>query len=231
MTVDSKYGVKETSEQMTFIQIIKRLIKKADKYSPYPVLYQFVMTKNEQALFDRAVNKSQNYLEFGLGGSTIRAIQNSKATIFSVESCVDWIAHMRRYMILRYFENKRLFIFPVDIGPTREWGYPASDSDKHLFGSYSSNVFESIDAANLDLALVDGRFRVACTLKLVLECSENSNFQILIHDFFTRDHYHTALKYLDVIDRADTLGLFSIKKNIDLRSVEEDYEVYKVNPA
>ena len=213
------------------MQSAKNLIRRVDRYSPYPIFYQFVMTDNEKALFDRTINQSENYLEFGLGGSTIRAIQKSKATIFTVESCLDWVSHMRRYFIFRYFENKRLFIFSVDIGPTREWGYPVSDSDKHLFGSYSSNVFESIDADNLDLALVDGRFRMACILKIIIKCSKNKNFKILVHDFCNRDYYHGVLKYLDMVDSVDTLGLFSIKNDINLESVKKDYEIFKVNPA
>jgi hypothetical protein len=188
------------------------------------------MSNNEKVLFDRSIKTSRNYLEFGIGGSTIRAIQKSNANIYTVESSPEWIAYWRKYFIIRYFENKRLFIFPVDIGPTCKLGYPESDDFKHPFHSYSSSIFESIDANELDMALVDGRFRVACILKIILECHNNSNLKILIHDFWNRKNYHVALKYLDVVDKVDTIGLFSIKNNVNLISVEADYEAYKDIP-
>lgn len=137
---------------------------------------------------------------------------------------------MRKYVILRYFENKRLYIFPVNIGPTREWGYPELNNDKNLFEAYSSSIFESIDRKSIDLALVDGRFRVACTLKIILSCHENKHLKILIHDFWNREHYHVVLKYLDVVKKADTIGLFTINNDVDIKSVQNDYEVYKLNP-
>ena len=212
-------------------QTVKNIVRKLDQYSPYPLFYKFVMSKNERVLFDKLINKSRNYLEFGLGGSTIRAIQKSNAKIYTVESSPEWIGYMRQYTILRFFENKRLFIFCVDIGTTREWGYPVTGKVQNTFDCYSSSVFESIDAKTLDLVLVDGRFRVACTLKIILECNKNNDLKILIHDFWNRKNYHVLLKYLDELGKADTMGIFSIKKNINLKSVKEDLEVYKTNPG
>lgn len=161
----------------------------------------------------------------------MRAIQKSKAKIYTVESSPEWITYMREYLIVRYFENRRLLIFPIDIGPIRKWGYPELSNSKNLFNSYSSDIFKSIDCMTLDLALVDGRFRVACILKIILECHKNSNLKILIHDFWDRGKYHVVLKYLDIVDKVDTLGHFSIKMNVNLKSVEKDYETYKSNPA
>ena len=208
-------------------KLFRSAIRRLDKLSPYPLFYPFVMSKNEKIIFDRAIKKSRYYLEFGLGGSTLRAIQKSKAKIYSVESSAEWMACMREYIIIRYFENKRLFVTFVDIGHTREWGLPASDDARNLFPSYSSNIFKVINNKAIDLALVDGRFRVACTLKIILECHANNNLEILIHDFWNREEYHVVLKYLDTVDKADTIGLFSIKKNVDLNLVKRTYEAYK----
>lgn len=210
---------------------LKTFLMKLDQHSPYPLFYPFIMSEEEKAIFDEAIKESQYYIEFGMGGSTLRSLQKSKAMIYSVESSSEWINCMRKYFVVRYFENKRLHIFPVNIGPVRDWGYPESDEFKNLFETYSSSIFQSIDTNLIDLALVDGRFRVACTLRIVLACChENSRIKIIIHDFWDRPHYHIVLKYLDTVKRADSIGLFSIKKNIDLKSVETDYETYKFNP-
>lgn len=209
---------------------VKKTIQRLDKLFPYPLFYPFIMSHDEKIVFDEAIKKSRHYLEYGLGGSSLRAIQKSKAIIYTVESSPEWIMKMRKYVILRYFENKRLYIFHVNIGSTRAWGYPESNNDENLFEAYSSSIFESIDRKLIDLALVDGRFRVACTLKIILLCQENKHLKILIHDFWNRKHYHVVLKYLDVIKKVDTLGLFTIKNNIDIESVQNDYETYKLNP-
>jgi hypothetical protein len=213
---------------MAFKSKVKQVVCSLDKFSPYPVFYQFIMSKAEISIFDEAIKNSQHYLEFGLGGSTIRAIQRSKAKIYTVESSFGWLAYMRRYMIVRFFEGKCLHIHSVNIGPTRDWGFPDNDND--IFEAYSSSIFHVIDPELVDLALVDGRFRVACTLKIIMSCCENSNLKILIHDFWNREQYHILLKYLDTVQKVDTIGLFSIKKSIDMKQVEKDYGAYKFDP-
>jgi hypothetical protein len=120
---------------------VKKALGKLDQISPYPLLYPFVMSDKEKAIFDEAIKSSRNYLEFGLGGSTIRAIQKSRTIIHTVESSSEWINYMRQYIVIRYLEGKRLHIFPVDIGPTKEWGYPVSDNFKDSFESYHQIFF------------------------------------------------------------------------------------------
>lgn len=209
---------------------VKKILRKLDQFSPYPLFYQLIMTKNEIAIFDMAIKESQHYLEFGMGGSTLRAIQKSKAMIYTVESDPAWINYMRKYIFIRLFENKRLHIFHVNIGGVLGWGCPEADVSKESFEKYSSSIFQSIDSKKIDLVLVDGRFRVACILKTILSCHENSKIKILIHDFWDRPYYQVVLNYLDIVHRVDTIGLFSIKKNIDIKLVEKDYEAYKYNP-
>jgi len=170
------------------------------------------MNKEEKVVFDDLIKQSCHYLEFGLGGSSLRVIQKSEANIYAVESDPEWVNQMRKYVILRYMENKRLHIFPVNIGPTRNWGWPEPENDQNLFEVYSSSIFGSVNRKSIDLVLIDGRFRVACTLKTIISCRENENLKILIHDFWNREHYHIVLKYLDVVKKAGTIGLFTIKK-------------------
>ena len=209
---------------------LKKIIRKLDRLSPYPIFYPFVMSPDEKVVFDEAINESRHFLEFGLGGSSLRAIQKSKAIIYTVESSPEWISQMRKYLILRYFENKRLYIFPVDIGPTRDWDIQNQIIIKIYLKAYSSSIFELINKNKIDLTLIDGRFRVACTLKIIISCYENTNLKILIHDFWNREQYHVVLKYLDIVKKVGTIGLFTIKDSIDINSVKESYEAYKLNP-
>jgi hypothetical protein len=71
---------------------------------------------------------------------------------------------------------------------------------------------------------------MACALRTILECHENDNLEIMIHDFSDRTQYHVVLKYLDIVDCVDTLGTFTLKIDIDLESVKKDYEHYIYTP-
>jgi len=216
---------------MNPIPQIKNVVKKLNQYSPWPLFYHFQMTKDERKIFGEQIKNSVVYLEFGMGGSTLFSLKNSSAKIYTVESSDKWIMYMRKYFFLRYHENKRLIIYYVNIGITGEWGYPEGDSNSNLFPDYSSSIFNVIDGNSIDLVMIDGRFRVACTLKIILECYFNNKLKILIHDFWNREEYQVVLKYLDVIDRVDSLGVFSIREDIDLKLVNSDYVAYKFNPA
>ena len=98
------------------MQFLKKLLRRLDFFSPFPLFYPFIMTKNEKFLFDRKIRNSNNYLEFGLGGSTLRALRKSRAKIYTVESSPEWLSSVRKYLVFRYFENKRVFVSLVDIG-------------------------------------------------------------------------------------------------------------------
>jgi len=215
---------------MSLQATIKHIVKRLDKLSPRPQFYPLAMTHDEQLVFDETISKSQHYLEFGMGGSTLRALQKSHAHIYSVESSSEWISQMREYALFRHAENRRLHIFAVNIGPTQDWGFPLPDNDRTLFEAYSSAVFESIDAQAIDVALVDGRFRVACALQIISRCYENKKLKILIHDFVDRPEYHILLKHLDIKTMADRIILANIKRTVDIECLIQQYEAYKHNP-
>jgi len=201
--------------------------RKLDIYSPRPQFYSFVMSENEKLLFDKTVKNSKHYLEFGAGGSTLRVLQYSKAKIYSTDSDLNWIRFLRKYWLVRYFESRRLHFFYVDIGRTKEWGYPVGYDSEDLFPDYSATVFKSIEKTKIDTVLIDGRFRIACVLKTILECSSNKDLVIIIHDFWNRPAYSMLQKYLVVINQVDTMGVFKIRANLNQKFVKKDYELYK----
>jgi hypothetical protein len=65
---------------------------------------------------------------------------------------------------------------------------------------------------NTDLVLVDGRFRVACALKVCLELPSST---VIVHDFYNRVHYHGILPYFDVIESVETLAVLKPKAIFD----------------
>ena len=71
------------------------------------------------------------------------------------------------------------------------------------------------------------RFRVACALQTILQCFNNKDLKILIHDYSLREGYKIVEKYLEITETAKTLFVFKIKNNINLKEVTQDYEKYK----
>jgi hypothetical protein len=215
---------------MSLISIKNRFLQQLDLYSLKPSLYSFILSEKSKQFFDQVIKSSSHYLEFGMGGSTIRVLQESKSKVYTVESSIDWIGQMRKYLLIKYMVvTKRLQIFHVDIGKTGSWGSPIGNYSKHLYPNYSSSIFNCIDKRLIDTVFIDGRFRVACVMKTILECCNNEKLVFLIHDF-QRKEYHIVLKYLEEDERCINLVKFHLKKDIDLNSVEEDYEKYKFDP-
>ena len=115
---------------------------------------------------------------------------------------------MCKYLIINFSLKKRLFFYYVDIGKTKEWGFPISNDSKEIFPNYSNDIFNSVDSNTLDIVLIDGRFRVACLLSVILNMSSTEDTIILFHDFWNREKYHIVLKYVTEIERVDTLAVF-----------------------
>jgi hypothetical protein len=193
-----------------------------------PILYTVRMTSSERDLFDRTLKESANYLEFGMGGSTVRALLKSNAYVHAIDSSEGWIASMKRYKLLQDLDGKRCTLYFVNIGPTWKWGRPVNSDFRDLYPEYSSSIFNQIDKSKIDTVLVDGRFRVACALKTIIECHENKKLKILFHDFH-RPEYQFILKYTNQVEKQNKLILLSIKEDINFDELRADYDLYKYN--
>ena len=188
------------------------------------------MTSGELALLRSCLDSAVSYLEFGAGASTIHA--SSVPTIEridSVESSGEYVDEhlLPNAAISAALSAGRLAFHVIDIGETSKWGYPIDASKKHLWPNYSLGVFSR--PSTHDLVLVDGRFRVACTLSSILSTPDDC--RILLHDFWDRPQYHIVSKYLETMDRIDTMGLFRKKPGVDPRKLRSLLERYQYLPA
>lgn len=185
------------------------------------------MSPHELEILHKHMKQATRYLEFGSGESTVYASQLANITrIDSIESSGDFIDQVLRpkIEIQQAVQSGKLHFHTIDIGNTREWGYPSDESKKHLWPNYSSAIFRTPSHHNL--VLIDGRFRVACTLNAILHTP--GFCKILIHDFWNRPQYHVVLNYLDTIEQADTLGVFIKRKSINLKRLKSELEKYKI---
>jgi hypothetical protein len=192
-------------------------------------LYPSTFTEGEIKTFKQRVARSKEMLEFGMGRSTFLAVFSSNAKIYSLDSSKEWVSIMREYKCIRIAEENKLKLYHVDIGETGAWGKPLETADRANFPKFSADIFTILNDSTkrIDTVFVDGRFRVACVLKSILELHENRELTIMVHDFWNRKEYHIILNYLEIIERVDRLGVFKIKPNLSLENLKDDYEEYK----
>ena len=104
-------------------------------------------------------------LEYGSGGSTVMAAEMPGTAVFAVESDADWAEMMRGWFAANPpAEGSSVEMIWSDIGPTREWGYPADRSGWRRYARYPLEVWDRGDFRQPDVVLVDGRFRTGCAL-------------------------------------------------------------------
>ena len=184
------------------------------------------MTSAEKKILHSYIDSSVNYLEFGAGESTIYASSVSTIlTITSVDSSKHFVNNNLKHNpdIKNALLNGKLKFHLVDIGETVDWGFPKNTSKRHLWPNYSLSVF--CTRSKHDIILIDGRFRVACTLNCILNSPPNST--LLIHDFWNRPEYHIVLKFLEIEYKADTLGVFKKKDKVDHHQIQSLIKVYQ----
>lgn len=192
-----------------------------------PTAFPMILTQSEQSALIKYLKNSKKYLEFGSGGSTFLALLHSNCDNYTVESDENWLGFLRSYKIIDSNINKRLNLLYCNIGEVSKFGRPASNEKFESYPDYSQKIYELTNSGSFDLAFVDGRFRVACVLGIILNCDNNIN--ILVHDYTKREHYHIIEKFLDIVEIHDTLAIFKIKNNIDKEEVRVLYDRYKYN--
>jgi hypothetical protein len=178
------------------------------------------MTRREATLFEAFLRGSRNYLEFGSGGSTFLAAKHVTDRIISVDSSQEWLAKVNTAVASLPGNKPELTLHYVDIGPTREWGYPVDDLKRSNWPNYSTQIWFSSEAASYaDLYLIDGRFRVACFCETLLRAPSGSF--ILVHDFDGRPAYHVALSLARRVATIDQLSVFVKDEHADLTKAQQ----------
>ena len=176
----------------------------------------------------------QSYVEWGSGGSTelvawmmVSGMTPKEFRAFSIESSVEWMARMRkRSKFIRLAESQgRLRFLHGDIGPTAHLGYPVNFDP----GLQPTRALPYVDLqrhrhgmGSIDLALVDGRFRLACMLEAIT-CLTPRSGRVLLHDYSLNDpatrsrsqSYKRALEFYRVVDHQETLATLRPRASIN----------------
>ncbi|MFK4722752.1 hypothetical protein [Bradyrhizobium niftali] len=167
-------------------------------------------TEEGLSAFSKAVQSSKCYLEYGSGSSTVLAAKFAQR-IVSVESDAVFCRAVRKMLP----ERAGISLIHVDIGLTRQWGYPvfSRPTERRIrrWQKYPQAPWQSYDFSP-DLLLIDGRFRVACALESLLHIGEET--KILIDDYPGRP-YEIIEEFADRTALYGTMAEFRKKKSFD----------------
>jgi hypothetical protein len=187
------------------------------------------LANNDLKMFYKYLNRTTNYFEYGSGGSTYQAsIRTNIQKIYSVESDSDW--HIKLRNILKNKNNIRFIYNEMDTQPNT-WGNPGPKSNKTQWINYSNYItlLDEESKKEIDLVMIDGRFRVACCLKCFSVI--NNDCLIAFDDFLNRPHYHIVLNFYDIVEKTADNRMVILKKKKDVESVPDDliqkYELLK----
>lgn len=172
---------------------------------PVPYMDEF-----GRALLEARLGEAHCLLAYGAGGSSMTAARLKVGTIISVDSDADFLAATAAALRAASCQSV-LISHHADIGPTKEWGNPATRSKVHLWPQYSSGIWARIARERLpqpDLVLIDGRFRVACLLVTALMAQPGT--RILFDDYFDRPGYHRVETWMKPIGRAGRMAEFMV---------------------
>lgn len=160
------------------------------------------------AMFRKHVVAAGSYAEYGCGGSTRFVLDNTKATVASVDTSAEWVECVRK---LAGPNVGRLEIKAVDVGPLGDWGTPLGYSRRDNFRTYVELPLSR--ARQLDVVLVDGRFRVASFLHALL--STRAGTTILFDDYSGRPEYHLVEEICSPVERTERMVRFGTPESFD----------------
>ena len=166
------------------------------------------LSENDKIMFYKYLNIIKVYFEYGSGGSTYQAsIRSNIKKIYSIESDIIWQNKLKKYIKknITYKFNK------MDTRPNT-WGKPGKNATNIQKINYSNHItkLNKKEQLDIDLVLIDGRFRVACCLKCFNIIKKNC--LIVFDDFLNREKYHIILDYFDIIEKTIDNRMVILKK-------------------
>ncbi len=181
-----------------------------------------------------AIGKSSVYLEYGSGGSTIKALAEGK-TVITVESDRRFLEAIKNKTIQQGLSANFHPIY-ADIGITAVYGNPVfvGQSKRRLarWRSYPFAPWPTLRKLGClpDVILIDGRFRVATVLHCLLELPDTSDCLILFDDFGVRDYYKGIMEFVKFPEMHGELLSFRKDSTFDREKCRVKLEQFVSDP-
>ncbi|MFM1848121.1 MAG: hypothetical protein RL417_1595 [Pseudomonadota bacterium] len=169
--------------------------------------------------FVERLRNARTYLEFGSGGSTFLAAELGK-NFTTIESDRFFLRSVERKIVSAGYSIKAPSqrLLAVDIGLTEAWGVPvcrkATPARLPLWRRYFTAPWKGDPSFFPDLILVDGRFRVACSLSTALQLADRSDWTLLFDDYAGRPHYQAVEEFLTLSEMVGRMAVFTPKPGV-----------------
>lgn len=145
------------------------------------------MPDAETAHLRRLYHGAGVILEYGSGASTELGARAPGNFVMSVESDQTWARELRGRLRGPTILSP-VVVHHVDVGPTAPWGRPTSDRQWRDFHRYPNEIWDKPWFRHPDLVLIDGRFRTACLVTVMLRATRP--VRVLFDDYGVRPLYH-----------------------------------------
>lgn len=160
--------------------------------------------------FTNSLKKINNYFEIGSGSSTY-LVDSLGLRYLSIEGDKSFYNYLKKKNIKK--------VSYINIGPTKYFSYPILPYFiiKNKVRRYTTSIKYFIQKYNAtpELILIDGRFRVLCTLNTIEELKISGlkfNTKIIIDDYINRKNYHCIEEFVQV-KKVGRFGVFIIDNN------------------
>ncbi len=183
--------------------------------------------------FVEKLKQSERYLEYGTGGSTYLAAKN-KLSFICIDSDRFFLNAVKNKIKNDGFleEEKQIYKY-ADIGLTGPWGmavmlFKPSPARIESFKKYSDPPQECQSRTfSPDLILVDGRFRIACALKIIRLLANVDNWTLVVDDYVGRDHYHVIEQYAQLDKFVGRMAVFKRALDFSSENIDESIRYYE----
>ena len=237
--------LKKTLKKILYIEFFKKILSLSlynyikhtlRYYSFFPLNYSindelgFGSAKSND-FFKHELNKSEVFLEYGSGSSTLLAHKLNK-NFFTVEGDKNFFNYMKK----KINSNKILFkslgivsYYSIPIDSKFDYDLKKiSSKQKIRVKNYCNGILEEFDEKKIipDLILVDGRYRNLTGLYLYnFFKNKNIKFKIIFDDYVNRKHYHILDKFFE-IDKFERFGLATkLKENLNVDDyIQKNYQ-------
>ncbi|PRW61371.1 leucine-rich repeat containing [Chlorella sorokiniana] len=143
-----------------------------------------------------------------------------------------WCKIMQQQKVaLKFWEAQGVLNYTcVDTGATKDWGFPARGVTVEQTKRYVDAV-DTLAQPELDAVLVDGRFRVACALKVLPFLTDGA--VLLVHDWEQRRDVYgpPLLEFYELIELVDKLAVLRRRSDWDREAAAAKLDKYYADPA
>jgi hypothetical protein len=175
--------------------------------------------------FDELLTDTGFLLEYGSGGSTLRAVKAGVSRVMTVDTDAEWLTLVAEQCA--GFPT-HLELIHCDLGRVGEWGVPKDKRPRADFRTYAIQPWMTIPSdTRPDLVLVDGRFRVACLLASLTFSKPGT--PILVDDYTNRPEYHVVEKYAKPHSSRGEMVLFYSSPPVFSPEFLSDYVQYSLD--